>query len=87
MGIAALNTSYGARLAQAPLRPVSRYAVMQNPVALGQGCAVFVVAAADQPYHGDIAAQAVVKYGFVAGGDRPLLADLCRSRSIQSSLS
>ncbi|KJZ49010.1 hypothetical protein VC35_06685 [Pseudomonas fluorescens] len=78
MGIASLNTSYGARLAQASLRPGARYAVMQNPVALGQGCAVFVVAA-DQPYRGNVAAQAAVRHGFVADDDRPLLADFCLS--------
>jgi hypothetical protein len=51
---------------------------MQNPVALGQRCAVFVVAA-DQPYHGDIATLALVKHGFIADGDRPLWAILRRS--------
>ena len=73
-----LDTSHGARLAQAPLRPDSRYALIQNPLALGQGCAVFVLVAVDQSYHGDIATQAVVKHSFVAGGDCPLLAYLCQ---------
>jgi hypothetical protein len=43
---------------------------MKNPAEL-RGCSVFVVAA-DQPYNGDIAAQAVVTYGLVKDGNRPL---------------
>lgn len=66
MGLAVLNTSYDARLAHVPLRLDSRYVVMQNPLALGQGCAVFFVAAVDQLFLG-------------AGGDCPFLADLCHS--------
>lgn len=51
-GLAVFNTSDDARLAQIALRLDSRYAVTQNPLTLGQGCAVFFVAALDQPYHG-----------------------------------
>lgn len=47
MGLALLNTFYETRLAQIPLRLDSRYAVMQNSLALGQDCAVFFVAAVD----------------------------------------